>query len=341
MLNNESDQQRLRHNMYLEPLSEFYDNLKLHTTKRTIPAQSNFITFNDGNKSQFQIFLILNGQVVRKYKEFPTADSLIKERGMNIHSANESVGSVISGLVIGFAACGLIWLSWFDSRVEISVIIMLPFIAFWVAEEELHVSGVLSVVVAGLVAGYLGKPLLSSLAIEERIHSMWEIFSWWLNALLFAISGLILADRLLEDNLTSLDYVNGFILYLWIHVTRVISIIVQFPILHYFGYNLSFGDYTILAYGGLRGAIALALALLVDEEPTIPELVRARIVFLVSAVVFLTLMINGTTTRFVLSAFGLADVTTARLKLLNNTCGQIQHHTLNKLHSMQQNNFYK
>eukprot|EP00122_Pirum_gemmata_P012170 Pgem_evm1s11300 len=256
--------------------------------------------------------------------------------------AQLALGGPSVGILFGVGACLFLGLTYFDSIVETTIIIILPFATFWVCEVECHVSGVLGVVCCGLVVGYYGKPLISSIKVEEKIHFMWEIISWWLNVLLFAITGIILANRFIHGgNLDWRDYVNGLLLYVWLHITRAASVVVQAPILHYFGYKLSLGDYTVLIYGGLRGAIALALALIVEADPDVDQHIRDRIVFLTSAVVFLTLLVNGTTTRFILQFFGMGKVTPARADLIYNTTDHIQHFTKQSMKAMQQNAFYQ
>lgn len=61
----------------------------------------------------------------------------------------------------------------------------------------------------------------------------------------------------------------------------------------------------MLVYGGLRGAIALALALLTNLETKIDEEIRQKIMFHSSGIVLLTLLINATTIRWLLIKLGL------------------------------------
>ena len=54
------------------------------------------------------------------------------------------------------------------------------------------------------------------------------------------------------------------------------SICALSPLLKRTGYGLTWQEGAVLVYGGLRGAVGLALALIVEEDTTIPRLVRDR-----------------------------------------------------------------
>ena len=66
-----------------------------------------------------------------------------------------------------------------------------------------------------------------------------------------------------------------------------------FPILNTTGYPVSRKDTIILTYGGLRGAIALALALLVSVDTEFPKRFRDLVLFYVVCMITLTVMLNG------------------------------------------------
>lgn len=64
----------------------------------------------------------------------------------------------------------------------------------------------------------------------------------------------------------------------------------------------------IVGYGGLRGALALALGLIVyEDEANFPDRTRDLVKFHVVGVVILTLLINGTTTGWVMKKFGVIE----------------------------------
>merc|ERR1712195_166748 len=88
-------------------------------------------------------------------------------------------------------------------------------------------------------------------------------------------------------------------------------VLILYPGLAYFGYGLERGwkDAFIATWGGLRGAIGLILALLIDGDPSIrPD---EPFVVLIGGATICTLVINGTTTKFFLTKLGMLEEETA------------------------------
>ena len=82
------------------------------------------------------------------------------------------------------------------------------------------------------------------------------------------------------------------------------------------GYGLSFKQLIVLTYGGLRGAVGLLLALVVDLESGIDQRTRDLVVFHVGGIAFLTLIINGTTIRFLINKLGLSRVSKVQQRIM-------------------------
>lgn len=62
----------------------------------------------------------------------------------------------------------------------------------------------------------------------------------------------------------------------------------------------------LLAYSGLRGAVGLTLALIIKFNDKISAPIRSQIMFFSAGIVLLTLIINATTTGFVVRKLGLS-----------------------------------
>ena len=75
-------------------------------------------------------------------------------------------------------------------------------------------------------------------------------------------------------------------------------------------------------WGGLRGAVSLALALAVVENPSISQEVKNFIIALVCAFVLFTLFINATTVGAVMKAFGLDKLSKNDLAVRDRTVGK-------------------
>ncbi|KAM0844210.1 hypothetical protein ACQ4PT_057206 [Festuca glaucescens] len=114
-------------------------------------------------------------------------------------------------------------------------------------------------------------------------------------------------------------------------MTRVVVVGVCYLLLGYFGYGLDFKEATVLVWSGLRGAVSLSLALSVKRasdaaQPLLKPEVRTMFLFFTGGIVFLTLILNGSTTQFLLHIFGMDNLSATKLRMLNYT----RHEMLNK-----------
>jgi NhaP-type Na+/H+ or K+/H+ antiporter len=91
------------------------------------------------------------------------------------------------------------------------------------------------------------------------------------------------------------DGVELLILYVGVHITRAIVVLVLYPFLNRSGYGLNFKEAVILVFSGLRGAVGLAMAMMVEGEQNQPldHDLRSRIAFHVSGIALLTMTLNG------------------------------------------------
>ncbi|KAJ1619229.1 hypothetical protein T492DRAFT_426071 [Pavlovales sp. CCMP2436] len=86
--------------------------------------------------------------------------------------------------------------------------------------------------------------------------------------------------------------------YLMLGVVRVIGTAACYPLLKRTGYSISVKECVIIVYAGLRGAVGLSLGLLVNQNATLKDADRERIHFLVGSTVVLTMLVNGTTIKW-------------------------------------------
>ncbi|MBM3420878.1 MAG: cyclic nucleotide-binding domain-containing protein, partial [Bacteroidetes bacterium] len=107
------------------------------------------------------------------------------------------------------------------------------------------------------------------------------------------------------------------LIYVTIHIVRAIMIAVLFPVMKKAGYGLSPKNSYVLWWGALRGAIALALALIVAGEQSIPQELRDQFLFLTAGIVTMTLLINATTIKVLLNKLGLTAIAPAKQLMMN------------------------
>merc|ERR1719359_1288013 len=103
-----------------------------------------------------------------------------------------------------------------------------------------------------------------------------------------------------QDVITQQDYLWLFFLYFILLVIRGIVVFSCFPLLRVMGAGMTWQEAVVSTWSGLRGAVGLSLALIMDLEPRIDRTKSTRILFFVGGIAALTLLINGSTTRFLL-----------------------------------------
>lgn len=233
-----------------------------------------------------------------------------------------SFGGILLGLIIG--ATTLMWVRkvFNDAMIEISLIVVAAYLTFYVAEHFLHVSGVLGLVTLGLAMASAGRTRISS-EVQHFLHEFWELAAFIANTLIFIIVGVVIAKRTQFD---LNDFLALFILYIGIHVIRGIVILVFYPIMRKIGYGLPKKDAVVAWYGGLRGAVGLALALVLfgeiaNAEHVTPEnmMIANQFLFYIAGIVVLTLLINATTIKFLVRSLGLTDIPPVKAMMFSNT----------------------
>ncbi|MGB5444742.1 MAG: cation:proton antiporter, partial [Psychromonas sp.] len=127
------------------------------------------------------------------------------------------------------------------------------------------------------------------------------------------------------------------ILYIGIQFIRAIPVLLFMPILKRAGIDK--GKATVLIWGGLRGAVALALALIIAQDNLLAKELGDQILFLTAGVVVLTILINASTMTQLLKYFGLDKLSPAKQSSLKKAQQSIKQRLLNELPTLQQNEF--
>ena len=246
-----------------------------------------------------------------------------------------ALGGILIGVVVGGITINWVRRVFNDALVEISVIIAAAYMTFYVCEHFFHVSGVLGLVSLGLVMASIGRTRISP-EVEHFLHEFWELAAFIANTLIFLIVGVVIALRVV---FTGNDFLILGIIYVGIHIIRAIVIALFFPVMKRTGYGLSRKDSYVLWWGALRGAIGLALALIVANESTIPEEIRNQFLFLTAGIVTLTLLVNATTIGLLVNKLGLTKISPAKAAMLSNANQYLRQSTENTIEKLKEDRF--
>eukprot|EP00210_Caulerpa_lentillifera_P006651 g6354.t1 len=258
-------------------------------------------------------------------------DGVFQPRGcLNDRSFGESVefffqlafGGPAIGILFGLAATFWIQYIYNDLLTEISLTLVSAYLTFYVAEDVAEVSGVLAVVALGLFMGSFAKDRISS-SVHGPMHVFWEMMEYLANTLIFVFTGLKVAVELFETDgeegkwINSREWGYAVLLYLALQLIRLITIFSLLPFLSRLGYGMTWKDALVATWGGLRGAVGLALALIVElDEHNIPVSFRSYTIFYLGFVVIATLLINGTTMPYLLKLLGVTKSSPEKLEIL-------------------------
>ena len=206
------------------------------------------------------------------------------------------VGGLLTGSVIGVVAVML--LRGLDRLPAAALSIAVAYGSFVFAESVLHASGVMAAVAAGITIGGLMESRAQQ-PVRELLRDLWEALGYIANALLFLFIGLALNFELLRENLAAIGIAIAAVL-----VSRPLVVFPLVRMLEKCAHIPRVGNRNsavIVWGGGLRGGVALALALALPEELA----QREQFIAMCGGVVLATLLFNATTISFVVHVLGL------------------------------------
>ncbi len=226
------------------------------------------------------------------------------------------LGGALMGYLMGRAATWLfIWLRGWPTA-EITMTVALAYLTFYVSEHYVGVSGVVATVIAGLVVGSTGRTRMSPTTFEQ-LSSAWSQFGFWATSLIFVFAAMLIPRMMAEITWAQV----GLILLLFVVTlaARAFMVFGMLPLLGLtrFGAKFSRSYRIVMLWGGLRGAVSLALALAVTEQHNVPLADRQFIAVATTGFVLLTLFVNGITLRPLIRYLHL-DQLSARERTLRN-----------------------
>ena len=204
------------------------------------------------------------------------------------------VGTAV-GCLVGF---GLSYLTQrFDLPVVEQSITLVSAYGTYLLTEELGGSGVIGVVLVGLILGNFGSRVGMNPRTRLLVSEFWEFLAFVVNSIVFLLIGDQINISSLADNLDLI-----FVATIATLGSRAIMIYVLAALSNFITKkNINLKEQTALWWGGLRGSVSIALAL------SVPVILpgRQEIIETVFGVVLFTLLVQGITTKWVLNKLNL------------------------------------
>ncbi|MCA8913005.1 MAG: cation:proton antiporter [Planctomycetes bacterium] len=212
---------------------------------------------------------------------------------------------LLGGFAVGMViSLGLTWLLsrvFNEPTVEITLTIVMAYGAMVLAEHYLHVSGVIAIVTMGLWLSGPGRTAISP-EVRGRQHHFFGMLAYIANTLIFFLAGVVIVTEF--QHFQPIGILIVLLAWIGIMVIRFIVTFLFQPVMNKLGPRVSLRQSAVISWGGLRGAVSLALALVVAGNPDIPAETRSQILRATAGVVMLTILINGTTTGWLLRKLG-------------------------------------
>ncbi len=211
-----------------------------------------------------------------------------------------ALGGVLLGATLGALASRLHY-ELDDHLIEITLTTVVAY-GSYLAADRLHVSGVMAVVASGVTLGSMGMQTSMSPGTRLAVAAFWEYAAFVVNSIVFLLIGIEVA------------YIHWLH---WLPLAAICAALVLcgrsaiYPIswlVNRLGGRIPLRWQHVMVWGGLRGALSMALALGLSTKYALREPVIAG----TFAVVLFSLLIQGSTVGLLLQRLGLASPRTAR-----------------------------
>lgn len=206
--------------------------------------------------------------------------------------------------------------------IQITILLSLAYLSYIVSFQNAQASGVTSTFISSLVIATTSWPVFAS---RRTMYSFWQTVGFFANTLIFVLAGLIVGPTIYSNNsFTEFgydEYLGVIFIYLLLLGLRFVVVMLLFPLLKNVGYGLNIREALGIGYSNFKGAICLTLAIAYDRELELleanSETKEARqVIFTLGGVVFLSLLLNGTSFHFVSKKLGLLRTAEVKARLL-------------------------
>ncbi len=214
------------------------------------------------------------------------------------------VGGALTGWIAAHVAIRIMAMFGNHELALISVSVALPYLGYIGAEQLVGASGVIAVVAAGLTLNLAGPGRLPPQA-WVNLREVWDLLAHWAGALIFILAALLI-PRLLQYVRLS-DFVLIGVVVVAAIAARAVILWGLLPFLTRIKASPPVDPpyRAAILWGGLRGAVTLALALAVTESLRVPAETRRVVGILATGFTLFTLLVQGTTLRMVIGLLGL------------------------------------
>jgi CPA1 family monovalent cation:H+ antiporter len=220
------------------------------------------------------------------------------------------VGSVALGVVAGVVGTRLMAMTE-DHLIELSISVVLAY-GSYLAADAVHLSGIIATVLAGATLGSYGRRHGLSRAALQTIDTVWEFIAFLLTALIFLLLGAAISLDAVSRSIGPIAWAiiavllaRALVVYVLVGGTSLLvsGLTRRSPIAQTLR-PVPSAWLHILFWAGLRGAVAVALALSLPADTPDRELLQG----ITFGVVLFTLLVQGSTAGALIQRLGIRRI---------------------------------
>jgi len=256
--------------------------------------------FNDG--TAFALFLVLLELMVNGYHGYSTILNGI------LAFTTMILGGIVFGLFMGFLFSKMIEQVKGNEHLEITLTLLVAHFTFILSElisytlvlygQHIHISSIIATMVASLVMGNYGRFKMSA-NVEQYMGNFWEYFAFLANSLVFMLMGILFTSLSISLHVS---YLPIFVSILVVVIARAVSVYLSIGIANQFKSEakIPIKWQHLLAWGSLRGSLAVIMVLLIPDDLTLPNWpyefsIKEFIIAITIGSIYFTLLVKATT----------------------------------------------
>jgi Na+:H+ antiporter len=220
------------------------------------------------------------------------------------HMLMDFTGGLLFGYLAARAVCAVLHLVNEHPVAEVTLTVCLAYTIYIVGDVYLKVSGVVATVTAALVIGSIGRSHLSAEG-WNRLQAVWNQIEFLASTLIFVLAATMIPH--LVPDLRWSDAAMLAVVVLATLLARAAVLYMLMPILSAarLAQDIGASHKAVILWGGMRGAVTLAMALSVVENPAIPKEHANLVAVLATGLVLFTLFVNAPTLQPLIRLLGL------------------------------------
>jgi CPA1 family monovalent cation:H+ antiporter len=210
------------------------------------------------------------------------------------------VGGTLVGLVVGYVTTGLFVRS--DEPLSSILLTMAVALGAFQLGNLFHVSGVVAVVIAGLIVGTIGLSGKISASTRLTLLSFWESAGFGVNSFIFLLIGVEI------DPLALWNTLPAVLLAIFAYqMGRILSVYPLLAMLRWFDRPIPLTWQHVLFLGNIKGSLSMALALSIP----VTLVGREQLITLVFGTVLFSLLGQGVCLPWLVKRFSLSPISSS------------------------------